>query len=225
MAHKRKKRSEKLKDRKKLGEDNAPVVNGDEDDCPKAFKHLLKQREIYEAKRLERKIAKTEKKKPIIKRLPGEKMSEFSQRVNRAIPVSFKSGPVKVDEFTDKKTAKKIKRKQEKREAELDEKEMELEDTNWEAETTGQYIPIESHRKRKGSPDPWESLNKQRPAFNERVDAPPVLPSLKKTSIIHSIPKKDKQGNTESLARRKALGEERQALIERYRAMMQARRS
>lgn len=230
MPTKTKKRSVLEAERKKIGLDHAPKEDESVDDnFPKQFKRLLQQKEYHESKKKEIKKGnlKNKKKKDYgkIQRLPGERLSEFSQRVNKAIPVSFKSGPSKIDEFTDKKEKKKIAKRKEKRERDWNEIEENFEDKTWEADTTGQFIQIESRKKRKNSPDPWANLQ-TKPSFGETVQAPPELPELKikETKYLENVPKVNSMGQTESLARRQALGKQRLELIEKYRELMKTKR-
>ncbi|EPY51705.1 fungal protein [Schizosaccharomyces cryophilus OY26] len=227
MPTKTKKKATRDAERKKLGYNNAPAANEAEldDDTPKSFKRLMKLKEFSENK--PKKTEKIEKKKnkpknnEQLKRQPGESMREFSLRVNQAIPVAFKTGKATIDEFTDKKDKKKIEKHQEKRQRERDEAEKNLEDKSWEADVSGKRIHVESHKKRKGSPDPWAGIQ-EKPAFGETVLAPPKLPqlNLKKKITIENVPKFNSRGQPESLARRQALGQERQELIQKYRELM-----
>lgn len=58
------------------------------------------------------------------------------------------------------------------------------------------------------------------------MQAPPELPELKikETKYLENVPKVNSMGQTESLARRQALGKQRLELIEKYRELMKTKR-
>ncbi|EPX70547.1 uncharacterized protein SOCG_04659 [Schizosaccharomyces octosporus yFS286] len=227
MPTKTKKKAVRDAERKKIGFNNAPTSKEAdlEDDTPKSFKRLMKMKEFSENKLKKQAEPEKKKNKPQsneqLKRRPGESMREFSLRVNQSIPVAFKSGKATIDEFTDKRDKKKILKFQEKRQRERNEAEENLEDKNWEEDVSGNFIHVESRKKRKGSPDPWAGIQ-EKPAFGETVQAPPKLPELKlrKKITVENVPKFNSKGQPESLARRQALGQERQELIQKYRELM-----
>lgn len=177
--------------------------------------------------------------------LPGEKLSDFSRRVDAAIPVSFKG----LQRGEDNPKNRKKKKKAADEEAKAAEEEV-TEDT-YDFDDNGDLLPnhLKPHNhnphtkqqvnkttkgKRKDrSPSPFAILREKRGAvqssINDVVQAPPslVVPKEKlrdKTKGgVRSIQELEVPKASGSLARREMLQEERKGVVERYRALMAAR--
>ncbi|KAK6520515.1 hypothetical protein TWF506_000767 [Arthrobotrys conoides] len=177
--------------------------------------------------------------------LPGEKLSDFSRRVDAAIPVSFKGLQRGEDNPKNRKKKKKA-----ADEAEATAEEEVTEDT-YDFDDNGDPLPnhLKPHNhnphtkqqvnkttkgKRKDrSPSPFAILREKRGAvqssINDIVQAPPslVVPKEKlrdKTKVgVRGIQGLEVPKASGSLARREMLQEERKGVVERYRALMAAR--
>ncbi|KZZ91618.1 hypothetical protein AAP_03324 [Ascosphaera apis ARSEF 7405] len=194
-----------------------------QDDTPKAFLRIMQQ---MQGKKLDRgpddgndrrskkkkgqnddikeepTPAQPEKKIPIPKILPGEKLSDFAARVDQAMPLSgiakrhnwreieAEAGPIK-------------KRKGHKRHVAGDE----------------------------SDDDPWAKLNKkvkeERKNPLETVDAPPVLTKVRPKFKVYGGAKvsvENVPGAAGSLRRREELKAERESIVEQYRRLMAEKR-
>ncbi|KAK6359694.1 hypothetical protein TWF696_000836 [Orbilia brochopaga] len=172
--------------------------------------------------------------------LPGEKFSDFSRRVDAAIPISFKG--LQRGEDNPKRKKKKKKDAKDDGEAPADNPEEVTEDS-YDFDDNGDPLPnhlkphshthTQTHNKSKSrkdrSPSPFAELRQQRGAvqrtINDVVQAPPslVVPKEKlrdktKPQVGGLVPK-----SSGSLARREMLEVERQSVVERYRALMAAK--
>ncbi|KAF3914850.1 hypothetical protein ABW20_dc0104725 [Dactylellina cionopaga] len=183
--------------------------------------------------------------------LPNEKFSDFSRRVDAAIPVSFKGLRRGEDNAKDRK--KKKKKEDEKKDGEEEE---EVTEDMYDFDDNGDPLPnhLKPHKHRKTiassaagkkgnrrSPSPFSILREKRgvlqTSINDVVQAPPSL-------VVPKEKLKDKtkeaaaaaagaggagiQGlavpkSSGSLARREMLEVERNSVVERYRALMAAK--
>ncbi|KAF3923491.1 hypothetical protein ABW21_db0208665 [Orbilia brochopaga] len=174
--------------------------------------------------------------------LPGEKLSDFSRRVDAAIPISFKGLQRSEDN---------PKRKKGKKDAEADAavNPEEVTEDSYDFDDNGDPLPnhLKPHsqmhihdttsssksrnsRSRKDrSPSPFAELRQQRGAvqqnINDVVQAPPslVVPKEKLRDKTKSLAGGLVPKSSGSLARREMLEVERQSVVERYRALMAAR--
>jgi hypothetical protein len=179
-------------------------------------------------------------------------MSEFSTRVDQALPVSglARKGNVKIEGLKERRT--KTERKLHKmyaswREEEARRKERleeaqeqaEEEDDEKEAELGGQSVALTQGRRQKrtkqvgevedGDDDPWEELKAKRDrprGLHDVVQAPPTFKVVPKERFKVKNNAKVDVANVPnaagSLKKREELGEARREVIERYRAMMKA---
>lgn len=156
---------------------------------------------------------------------PGESMRDFSRRVNEALPVGRgkSEGPSRGALRAQKKRAKVEKEMEAARQrkierGEIDDDGEEDEDVRW-----SQHGPTNANGnskkrgKRDVSPDPWAHLQKPAPKFGDVVDRPPELNLSAK--ILNNVPK-----SAGSMAKRFMLQEERQKVIDGYRALMEQKR-
>lgn len=185
-----------------------------------------------------------------LKIMPGERLSEFAARVNQALPVSGlsrKGNKVEGMKERQTKTEKRLhkmyaewREEEAKRKEKLEElqEQQEEEDEEQEAALGGQSIKFaDSGRKAKrkrmvgevdeDEEDPWAVLKSKREApkgLNDVVQAPPTMKVVPKEKFkvrngakvnVANVP-----GAAGSLKRREELGEARNEVIERYRAMM-----
>ncbi|KAK6505145.1 hypothetical protein TWF481_007066 [Arthrobotrys musiformis] len=166
--------------------------------------------------------------------LPGEKLSDFSRRVDAAIPVSFKG----LQRGDDNPKLRKKKKVEEKKEDEVDEDTYDFDDNG---DLLPNHLKPHNHnphtkQKVKGrkerSPSPFAVLREKRGAvqssINDVVQAPPslVVPKEKlrdKTKPGGGIQGLEVPKASGSLARREMLQEERKGVLERYRALMAAK--
>ncbi|KAK7203157.1 hypothetical protein BZA70DRAFT_284000 [Myxozyma melibiosi] len=185
-------------------------------------KQRLEKKKREESERREKDRAKeAHERRKQFKMLPGETFSEFSRRVDDALPViKAKSGVpsaaavrrLKKQEIAEKNGQKPVRRKTKKGDPEevlTDDGE----DYSDEEKEEQRYQDLKN--KRSSSPDPWLKLRKSNlPKFGEVAEAPPVLkvPSKK----LLSVPKK-----AGSLAERLVLEAEREMVIGKYRAMVE----
>ncbi|KAK6543091.1 hypothetical protein TWF694_007014 [Orbilia ellipsospora] len=185
--------------------------------------------------------------------LPGEKLSDFSRRVDAAIPISFK-GLQRSDPDHPTKKKKKKPTTTEPTEEEITEDSYDFDDNG---DPLPNHLKPHSHNKpntstdrnsRKGrgggrdkrSPSPFSILREKRGAvqssINDVVQAPPsslVVPKekLKDKTKLNTSGSGGQGGglnlgvpkSSGSLARREMLEVERKGVVERYRALMAAR--
>ncbi|KAK6345196.1 hypothetical protein TWF718_007123 [Orbilia javanica] len=175
--------------------------------------------------------------------LPGEKLSDFSRRVDAAIPVSFKGLQRGEDNPKNRKKKKKA-TEEDKPEEEITEDSYDFDDNgdplpnhlkphNHNPHTKEQFNKTMKGKRKERSPSPFAILREKRGAvqssINDVVQAPPSL-------IVPKEKLRDKtQGGVRglqglevpkasgSLARREMLQEERKGVLERYRALMAAK--
>ncbi|KAF2705909.1 hypothetical protein K504DRAFT_471348 [Pleomassaria siparia CBS 279.74] len=193
---------------------------------------------------------------------PGERLSEFAQRVNQALPLAGvnKNGK-KIPGVRDHRVTrheKKLKRLQKgwrEEDARIKDKELEAQelaeeerdevDAMWEDKTAD--LPSASGSGKKGSKkkgkrrlvagevddkeDPWEALRKsreQRKGLHDVVQAPPTFDRIPREIFKVKNGAKVNTGNIPnkagSLRKREELGEQRQTIIDTYRALMAAKR-
>ncbi|KAF3285257.1 hypothetical protein TWF970_010330 [Orbilia oligospora] len=176
--------------------------------------------------------------------LPGEKLSDFSRRVDAAIPVSFKG----LQRGEDNPKNRKLKKKKAAEEAEAAE---DITEDNYDFDDNGDLLPnhLKPHNhnphtkqqvnkttkgKRKDrSPSPFAVLREKRGAvqssINDVAQAPPSLTVPKEKlrdktkGRVGGIQGLEVPKASGSLARREMLQEERKGVVERYRALMAAR--
>lgn len=178
-----------------------------------------------------------------LKILPGERMIDFSARVNAALPVSgLVHKSKKIDGIKERATKlqKRITRRQDEwRKNEEKRKEKEEEALDELSEDEVDYWATEGkaskRARRRGEgvveEDPWERLKKERgqkAAFNDVVQAPPQFKKLPTEKFkvrngaladVVDVPRE-----VGSLRRREELGEERKDLIASYRRLMDGKR-
>ncbi|ANB11987.1 conserved fungal protein [Sugiyamaella lignohabitans] len=205
-----------------------PTQNGDdmEDDMPKEFKRLMnwsnkKQGKVAKGTEGEERgrsrtrestssVASISNTTPAadLKILPGERMSDFSRRVNEALPLvkARKGSPSRADKRKARKRAKDEANSRKKKDDDDD-------DDN--DEDDEDQKPKKG--KREPSPDPWAHLESKKPKFGDVADRPPEL-NLP-TKLLRNVPK-----SAGSLARRVILEEERDRVIQSYRALMEQKR-
>ncbi|KAK6527986.1 hypothetical protein TWF281_009245 [Arthrobotrys megalospora] len=187
----------------------------------------------------------TEPSKPLTL-LPGEKLSDFSRRVDAAIPISFKG--LQRGEDNPKNRKKKKKPTDEEKEKAAEE---EITEDTYDFDDNGDLLPnhLKPHnhnphtkqqinkttkgKRKERSPSPFSVLREKRGAvqssINDVVQAPPslVVPKEKlrdKTKGgVRGIQGLEVPKASGSLARREMLEEERKGVVERYRALMAAR--
>lgn len=194
---------------------------------------------------------------------PGERLSEFAQRVNQALPLTgVNRNGKKIPGVRDHRVTrheKKLKRLQSgwrKEEERIRDKELEAQelaeeerdevDAMWEDKTADLPGSSEGNGK-KGSKkkvkrrlvagevdekdDPWEALKKsrvQRKGLHDVVQAPPTFDRIPREIFkvkngakvnVNNVP-----NQAGSLRKREELGEQRQTIIDTYRALMAAKR-
>ncbi|KIW03783.1 uncharacterized protein PV09_05086 [Verruconis gallopava] len=181
--------------------------------------------------------------KPELKIRPGERLSDYAARVDRALPVAgLITKNNKVEGMREQRKTRHEKKLQrlvnnwkaeearriEKAEEEWDEVEEEIDEQKamWEA-----HAPTSRKKaKRKGNDDdPWAELKKKRDKPKGVFDvaqAPPQFTKVPKAFKIRDGAgvKVDNVPNVGSLRRQEILSETRQDVINRYRQMMQAKR-
>ncbi|GAB7363972.1 hypothetical protein MBLNU230_g4533t1 [Neophaeotheca triangularis] len=252
-------------------------ANGPEDDTPQAFKRLMQYQSgkrlpsgLDNGEKPKRKKSEKSHKAPDTKPTPdkaraaaegataaaapriqpGEKMSEFSARVDQALPVSGlsrkrKSGVEGIKERrtkTEKRMHKmydqwreeEAKRKERAEEAE---EQAEEEEAELETELGGQQVSLPEGKRAKrkrmigeqkeDDEDPWARLKLERGGprgLHDVVQAPPEMKHVPrekfKTFKGAKVDVADVPAASGSLKRREELGEARKDVIERYRAMM-----
>ncbi|KAF3932881.1 hypothetical protein ABW19_dt0203081 [Dactylella cylindrospora] len=174
--------------------------------------------------------------------LPGEKLSDFSRRVDKAIPISFKGLQRGEDNPKSRKKQKKAALAAAAEAAE--EAENEITEDSYDFDDNGDPLPnhLKPHnhhrshnqnhlgnsnktsKKKQRSPSPFSELREKRGAvqssINDVVQAPPTLivPKERLRAKGLEVPK-----SSGSLARREMLEEERKGVVERYRALMAAK--
>lgn len=178
-----------------------------------------------------------------LKLLPGERLADFSARVNQAIPVSglARRGKANIDGVKERRTLKEKKMhkmyaewreedaKLKAREEELAEKAEEEEEER--LAQYGEVLPIGKRTKRQRAigeigqmnDDPWAVLKKKAPRLHDVALAPPVLKPPKERFKVRNGAKlsvADVPSSAGSLKKREELSEARKEVIERYRAMM-----
>ncbi|KAJ6260496.1 hypothetical protein Dda_4722 [Drechslerella dactyloides] len=176
--------------------------------------------------------------------LPGEKLSDFSRRVDAAIPISFKG----LQRGEDNPKNKKKKKEDPKADADATAAADEITEDSYDFDDNGDPLPnhlkphththththahAKSRTRKDRSPSPFAILRQQRGAvqqsINDVVQAPPSLIVPKEKLRDKTKPRPLAAGlevpkSSGSLARREALEVERQGVVERYRAMMAAR--
>lgn len=145
---------------------------------------------------------------------PGEKLSEFSRRVNEALPlVKAKSGMPSKADMKRMKRRERLKAEEEQRRQKRIERREEYENR----EDDLQQEKQKRKSKREVSPDPWSHLEKKKAKFGEVVDAPPVLKLP--TKLLTNVP-----NASGSLAKREMLAQERERVIAEYRCLMEKKR-
>jgi hypothetical protein len=190
--------------------------------------------------------------------MPGEKLSDFAQRVNQALPLTGigRSGK-KIDGISDHRVTrheKKLKKLQagwraeearlrdkEAEALELAEEEQDELDAMWEDKTAdlpagGKKKGGKRGKKRVGEidlkeEDPWEALQKsreQRKGLHDVAQAPPTFDRVPREIFKVKNGARVNVGNVPnaagSLRKREELGEQRQTIIDTYRALMAARK-
>ncbi|KAF3128929.1 hypothetical protein TWF703_009124 [Orbilia oligospora] len=219
----------------------------DNDDTPKAFTRLMAYAATVDTLPESEPSTTTapEPSKPLTL-LPGEKLSDFSRRVDAAIPVSFKG----LQRGEDNPKNRKLKKKKAAEEAEAAAGE-EITEDSYDFDDNGDPLPnhLKPHNhnphtkqqvnkttkgKRKDrSPSPFAVLREKRGAvqssINDVVQAPPSL-TVPKEKLrdktkggVRGIQGLEVPKASGSLARREMLQEERKGVVERYRALMAAR--
>lgn len=195
------------------------------DDTPKAFKRLMaysakkqastktsEMQDINDKNNIHSNSGSKPSKKsdrnpaPALKIMPGEKLSEFSRRVDESLPlIKARSGsPSRAHKRKQKKRAKAEAQKKKNKDESDDDEEDEMEQ--------------KKRLKREPSPDPWQHLQRSKPKFNDVVDKPPELNLPKK--FLSNIPK-----SAGSMAKRLMLEQERRRFIDEYRTLMEQRRN
>lgn len=152
---------------------------------------------------------------------PGESMSDFSRRVNEALPVgrAKSEGPSRGALRAQKKRARVEKEQAAARQRKIEKGELDDEedaDVRWSQK--GTTTRNKTTGKREVSPDPWAHLQKPAPKFGDVADRPPELNLSAK--ILNNVPK-----SAGSLAKRYMLQSERQKVIDGYRALMESKRA
>lgn len=220
----------KVSKRRKKGNVKSSLEDFDDDNggrTPRQFQLMMK---VMEGRKKGEKISSEDngqeaaggKNKKILENLPalkiqpGERLSEFSQRVNDALPlIKARSGsPSRKDRKRIKKLEN-IRVQQEQRRQKLIES-GEL-DENEETQRRSRSQRRHHKGKRDKSPDPWAHLEKKPVKFGEVADAPPDLKLPSK--LLSNIPKA-----AGSLAKREMLAEERERFISQYRVFMEQKR-
>ncbi|KAJ6036650.1 hypothetical protein N7540_000929 [Penicillium herquei] len=211
-------------------------------------KHAKNQPEKAES------TAAEEAKKAMPKILPGEKLSDFAARVDRALPLSEMTksakGGIKTKDHKMTKHEKHLRRLQEgwrkddarikeKEQAEREEREFEMADElemlkGWERDMRGGKAKKKNLRKGDGEdddPDPWAKLkkkDKERQANPFDVaKAPPTLAKPREIFKIRGGAKVDVANIPNavgSLRRREELAGERRNIVEEYRRLMAEKR-
>jgi hypothetical protein len=173
---------------------------------------------------------------------PGESMSEFSRRVDAAIPVHFPKGDgvsrgKQMKEKLRKKKEGKMNQKKEDGDDNMEPEEGEeihSDDAEVDEELRAAMGEIEKvkrrakGRKRGESPDPWAELTAKReaPKFGEVAAAPPSLkkprPLLKTKGAAVDVDGVPRAAG--SLAKREELAGERRSIVEAYRKLMEGKR-
>lgn len=199
----------------KRGKKKAP--RNDMDDTPRQFKRMMEMREQMNRpkqqntrpapkKTKSQQNENTAEQKEALKIKRGESMSEFSRRVDAAIPLPTKARGG--DSRKELRNAKKHKAKAENLRSEYHQKWDAKRRREEEAEAEAENIDVSDDGE-----DVWASVNAKakKPKFGEVADRPPQLPKLKQFS---SVPK-----SAGSLARREILEAERQRVIDQYRKL------
>ncbi|KAJ5740339.1 hypothetical protein N7493_000211 [Penicillium malachiteum] len=198
--------------------------------------------------------AAEEVKKVMPKILPGEKLSDFAARVDRALPLSAitksAQGGVKVKDHKMTKHEKHLRRLQEgwrkddarikeKEQAEREEREFEMADElqmlkEWERDLRGGKAKKKNLRKGDGDdddPDPWAKLKKKDKERQSNpfdvAQAPPTLAKPREIFKVRGGAKVDVANVPNavgSLRRREELAGERRNIVEEYRRLMAEKR-
>ncbi|KAK9470335.1 uncharacterized protein V1510DRAFT_281679 [Dipodascopsis tothii] len=209
------KKSEKSKRKRKANEEEGG-------DTPKAFLRLMKAKERAEnaGSSVSSDKATTasinRQKQSAVTRLPNEKFTDFSRRVDEAIPlVRMKSRePSKYDQWK----AKKRKIAEANGQKPLPKKGESQGDNDDDIEEDFDYEEAQTHFIRSNSPDPWKQLEKNKPKFGETALEPPTLSKPMKS--LPNIPK-----SAGSVAKRLMLEAEREKFVNQYRAMVERKRA
>ncbi|KAK5684100.1 hypothetical protein LTS10_003964 [Elasticomyces elasticus] len=262
------------------GSSNSSSKGYKSDDTPRAFARLMafqttgkrvsglddgsggrkaKKRKVAEEKRVVEAVSKPVVVKKVVeevqelpKILPGERLADYSARVDRALPMSAtlaRKGNVKVEGVKERvtKTEKRLKKMYaswREEEARRKEKVEEAAEEEEEAEEERRAKYGENYRaaesaggKRKRvigeeveEEDPWKVLEERREkrkGLHDVVTAPPTMKVIPKERFkVKEGAKVDVNnvpGKAGSLKRREELGEARRDVIERYRAMMKGK--
>ncbi len=230
------------------------------DDTPKAFVRLLQfqqsgkrfnglddgnRKSNKNTKRLRDELAEVAPvttKPEVLTILPGEGMSDFSARVNQALPLAGtnrkdnRQPGLKERQTRTERKMQKMQADWRKDEARRKEKEEEAQDVAEEedAENFTAATAVGSRKRRRSSldDDPWAGLKatrEQPKGLHDVVQAPPNFRSIPKekfkvtngaTVNVANIP-----GTAGSLRRREELGDTRQSIIDSYRQLMAGSRS
>ncbi|KAF2762714.1 hypothetical protein EJ05DRAFT_495579 [Pseudovirgaria hyperparasitica] len=249
--------------RRKGKKSSAPTSDYGHDDTPKAFARLMSYKngkaprngldDGAPAKAQKRKRdAEIDEKPAIPKMLPGERMSEYSARVDQALPISGlvskgkKLPGVKEHLTKHDKRLRRIQAVWRKEEAEIKEKEeeeleqLEEEEENLKALLAENKIELPQSKRGKrrkmvgeqddGDDDPWAALKDKREkpkGLHDVVQAPPEFSAVPKEKFKvrngAKVHVDDVPNAAGSLRRREELGEARKDIIANYRAMMRNR--
>lgn len=182
--------------------------------------------------------------------LPGESISDFSARVDRALPVAgLATKGKKIEGIRDHRVTKherrlkrlqenwrkedaRLKARAEEEREEAEEREDEERDL-WEERDREERRTKGSRRKvagREDDEDPWAALKRDKPrGLMDVVQAPPTFTTLPKEKFKVRVGAKvnvaDVPSKAGSLRRREELGSTRREVIERYREMMSVKRA
>lgn len=233
-----------------------------EDDTPKAFVRMMQFQKTGqrptglddgEKPRKKKKHAHaaeataSNQDKKALRIMPGERMAEFSARVNQALPLAgINQKGKKIEGFRERRTKleKKITKRQEewrKNEEKRKEREEEARDLEEEEDEAPDYWGSKDGRRSKRQrrqgdtgaavDDPWEKLKdaREKPkGVFDVVQEPPTftrLPTEKfKVKQGARVDVVDVPNAAGSLRKREELGDTRKSLIESYRRMMESRR-
>lgn len=173
-----------------------------EDDTPRGFKRLMELKQRIDAPRV-KKAKPAPQQRASLERRKGESMSDFSRRVDAAIPLPTVKG---IDSGKTLRNAKKHKKKAENLRAEYKQK-LEAKQRALEERQAGN----EDHLFPDDDEDVWAGVNARAkaPKFGDVADRPPVLFKPKPN---WNVPK-----SIGSESRRKSLEAERQKIIDFYR--------
>lgn len=244
-----------------------------EDDTPKAFARLMQFRSTGKGpkgldngdvrnKSKKRKLDQDTQKKPsentvppILKIMPGERMSDFAARVDQALPISGLARKGKTVEGVKERMTKHEKklrklqaewrkeeariREKEEEERELVEEEQDELEAMWEDKTSEIPVKGKKGKRRKlvgeqgdDDRDPWEVLkaNREQPkGLHDVVQEPPQFTRIPKEKFKVKngarVQVSEVPNAAGSLRRREELGETRKSIIESYRKLMDEKRN